>query len=100
MDLDAELDSYFLKDKDVGAKHLDSELDNYFKQRDASKKVGVGVVCVCVMCLLLFEGNYFKQRDASKKVGVCFFSLSTRNHPSTHTFTSQGRLLASDAHAH
>jgi hypothetical protein len=41
MDLDADLDSYFLKDKDVGAKHLDSELDNYFKQRDAgAKKVG------------------------------------------------------------
>lgn len=38
-DLDADLDSYFLKDKDVGAKHLDSELENYFKQRDAAKKV-------------------------------------------------------------
>ncbi|KAF5839882.1 hypothetical protein DUNSADRAFT_18425 [Dunaliella salina] len=38
LDLDADLDSYFLQDKDVGAKHLDSELDNYFKQRDATKK--------------------------------------------------------------
>lgn len=49
MDLDADLDSYFLKDKDVGAKHLDSELDNYFKARDAAgKKVGVAHTCSSV----------------------------------------------------
>jgi hypothetical protein len=29
-DLDNDLNSYFLKDKDTGAKHLDEDLDGYF----------------------------------------------------------------------
>lgn len=39
-DLDADLDSYMLKDKDTGKKHLDLDLDDYFKQRGKGAKGG------------------------------------------------------------
>lgn len=35
--LDADLDSYMLKDKVAGSKHLDVDLDDYFKNRKATK---------------------------------------------------------------
>jgi hypothetical protein len=33
MQLDNDLNQYFMKDKDKGATHLDDDLDSYFKQK-------------------------------------------------------------------
>lgn len=38
--LDADLDSYMMKDKDYAKKKLDSDLDDYLARRDGTKKDG------------------------------------------------------------